>query len=102
MKTCGQIMASQSESQFLAGSRVNPNQCSTMRHDASNRTSTIYHNYNNTPTNNLAGSMFDKSAPKINFSYSQKRQDICTPKQSGFMRDYTSDRNLSLLSKLPS
>ena len=44
--------------------------------------------------------MHDKSAPKINFSYSQKRQDVSTPKQSGIMRDYTSDKNIPLLNKL--
>jgi hypothetical protein len=44
--------------------------------------------------------VYDKSAPKINFSYSQKRGEIFTPKQSGFIRDYTSDKNLPILNKI--
>jgi hypothetical protein len=40
--------------------------------------------------------------PKINFSYSQKRQDISTPKNSGIIRDYTSDKNMPLMNKLHS
>ena len=60
-------------------------------------------NVSNTPiNNNLDNSMHEKSAPKINFSYSQKRLEISTPKQSGIMRDYTSDKNMPLLNKLNS
>jgi hypothetical protein len=67
------------------------------------RTSIIMQsNVSNTPMNNLGNSMHEKSAPKINFSYSQKRPEISTPKQSGIMRDYTSDKNMPLLNKLNS
>jgi hypothetical protein len=60
-------------------------------------------NVSNTPiNNNLDNSMHEKSAPKINFSYSQKRQEISTPKQSGIMRDYTSDKYMPLINNLNS
>lgn len=106
MKTSGQIGLSQSESHFMMNSKANSNQCSVMRNPnhSRNRTSIIMQsNVSNTPINNsLANSIHEKSAPKINFSYSQKRQDISTPKQSGIMRDYTSDKNMPLLKKLHS
>lgn len=40
---------------------------------------------------------------KINFSYSQKRNDnLYTPRQSTFLRDYTSDRRLPALGRIQS
>lgn len=43
------------------------------------------------------------SSSKINFCYSQKRNDfLTTPRQSTFLRDYTSDRRLPTLTKIQS
>lgn len=102
MNSSGLIKSSHSEQHFLAGSNIHSNQCSNLRNNVSNRSSIMQNNLANTPTSNLNNSVYDKSAPKINFSYSQKRGEIFTPKQSGFIRDYTSDKNLPILNKISS
>ena len=44
-----------------------------------------------------------KSLSKINFSYSQNRNDnLYTPRQSTFFREYTSDRRLPVLGRIQS
>lgn len=56
---------------------------------------------NNNNGNNLRKQHRVKSSMKINFSYSQKRNDILlTPRQENFARDYTSDKQLPLMTKL--
>ncbi len=102
METSGHIRPSQSESQILAVNKTTSNQCSVARQNhGSVRTSIMQKNVNETPTNTLTTSMHENSAPKVNFNYTQKRQDL-TPKHSVFLRDYRSDKNLPVLCKVQS
>ena len=104
MKNSEFMKSSHSSGHFMSASRMshNTNHFSTaLIRSVDNRTSIMQKNTNkHTPNVNLIKSVHyeNNSGPKINFSYSQKRDGISTPKNSTFLRDYTSDKNLPFAS----
>lgn len=75
IQTTKEIKPSSSESQFILGNRPISSHCLIGRNNnIRNRTTVVPNNVLDTPTENMTSSVHKKESPKINFSYSQKRQ----------------------------